>query len=354
MNSAFLYNSAFFSAMLTLECPYEKRILPYLQQPLVPPDELWLMGQDGEYVTVHPQLASTLLDLVLDTSSVTVPDAPIAALQELAQLLHIGKYGKFVNSTGSHYRRHSSTNFRTSSNISKETRDWVLYLFANLHGDTSFLSTPALSEDPHPSFYELEKSFQQSPRSLVKLSSSSNCGAPPKPPAKASSSLTAATCPSAPILPCAGDPLNVSPKNIQSWMSSSLMSPTPMKRPRHSSDTDAPKSLRLAAKASSPSVGIHLHNPAVVSNPLKLDHSSHDGDGDGAIGVGLQDLDPTDFEVIVLGHEHEGALNQAAQVRHVEVALNRSLLAQRFLHISHLVYTIGARHTCCYPYQRGG
>ena len=36
LNSAFLYNSAFFSAMLTLECPYEKRILPYLQQPLVP------------------------------------------------------------------------------------------------------------------------------------------------------------------------------------------------------------------------------------------------------------------------------------------------------------------------------
>ena len=90
--------------MLTLECPYEKRILPYLQQPLVPHNELLLMGQDGEYVTVHPQLASTLLDLVLDTSSVTVPDAPIAALKELAQLLHIGKYGKFVNSTESHYQ----------------------------------------------------------------------------------------------------------------------------------------------------------------------------------------------------------------------------------------------------------
>ena len=132
-------------------------------------------------------------------------------------------------------------------------------------------------------------------------------------------------------------------------MSPSLMSPTPIKRPRHSSDTDAPKPLRIASKASSPSVGIHLHNPAVVSNPLKLDHSSQEI-GDGAIGVGLQDLDPTDFEVIVLGHENEGALNQAAQVHNVEVALNRSLLAQRFLHISHLVYTKGARHTCCYPY----
>ena len=78
--------------MLNLGCPYEKRILPYLQQPLVPPNELWLMGQDGEYVTVHPQLASTLSDLVLDTSSVTVPDAPIAAMGELAELLHLGRY----------------------------------------------------------------------------------------------------------------------------------------------------------------------------------------------------------------------------------------------------------------------
>ena len=74
-----------------VQCPYETRILPYLQQPLVPPNEMWLMGKDGEYITVHRQLASTLLDIVLDTSSLTVPDAPIAALQELAQLLHTGR-----------------------------------------------------------------------------------------------------------------------------------------------------------------------------------------------------------------------------------------------------------------------
>ena len=43
-----------------LACPYEKRILPFLHKPLAPHEELRLMGQDGEYVSVHPQLASTL------------------------------------------------------------------------------------------------------------------------------------------------------------------------------------------------------------------------------------------------------------------------------------------------------
>ena len=49
------------------------------------------MGQDGEFVSVHPQLASTLLNLVLETSSVIAPEAPIAAMQELAQLMHLGR-----------------------------------------------------------------------------------------------------------------------------------------------------------------------------------------------------------------------------------------------------------------------
>ena len=74
-----------------LACSYDKRILPYLHQPLAPPEELRLMGQDGEYVPVHPQLASTLLNLVLETSSVIAPEAPIAAMQQLAQLLNHGR-----------------------------------------------------------------------------------------------------------------------------------------------------------------------------------------------------------------------------------------------------------------------
>ena len=61
-----------------LACPYEKRILPFLQKPLAPHEELRLMGQDGEYVSVHPQLASTLFNLVLETSSVIAPEGPIA------------------------------------------------------------------------------------------------------------------------------------------------------------------------------------------------------------------------------------------------------------------------------------
>ena len=69
----------------------DKRILLYLNKPLASQDELLLMGQDGEYVAVHRQLASTLLKFVLETSSVIVPEAPIAAMQELAQLLHLGR-----------------------------------------------------------------------------------------------------------------------------------------------------------------------------------------------------------------------------------------------------------------------
>ena len=77
--------------MVYLEYPYERRIYPYLLNPLAPRDELWLMGRDGEYVTVHSELASTLLEFVLPTSSVLVPDAPIDVLTELAQLLHTGR-----------------------------------------------------------------------------------------------------------------------------------------------------------------------------------------------------------------------------------------------------------------------
>ena len=77
--------------MLRLESPYEKRIYPYLLSPLAPRDELWLMGKDRNYVTVHFELASTLLQYVLPTSSVLVPDAPVEVLSELAQLLHTGR-----------------------------------------------------------------------------------------------------------------------------------------------------------------------------------------------------------------------------------------------------------------------
>ena len=77
--------------MLRLESPYEKRIYPYLLKPLAPRDELWLMGKDRNYVTVHFELASTLLQYVLPTSSVLVPDAPVEVLSELAQLLHTGR-----------------------------------------------------------------------------------------------------------------------------------------------------------------------------------------------------------------------------------------------------------------------
>ena len=65
-----------------LACSYDKRILPYLHKPLAPPDELRLMGQDGEYVAVHPQLASALLKLVMETSSVTVPRGPKIQMQK--------------------------------------------------------------------------------------------------------------------------------------------------------------------------------------------------------------------------------------------------------------------------------
>ena len=87
-----------------LACSYEKRILPYLYKPLTPPDELWLMGQGDACATVqcvHQQLASTLLNLVMETSSVTVPDAPVqsAGLGEPSNRI-IGKIWSFVPTEG--------------------------------------------------------------------------------------------------------------------------------------------------------------------------------------------------------------------------------------------------------------
>ena len=81
--------------MVKLECPYERRIFPYLLNPLTARDELWLMGRDGYYGTIHSELDSTLLQFVLPTSSVLVPDAPIEVLSELAQFLHTGRQGRY-------------------------------------------------------------------------------------------------------------------------------------------------------------------------------------------------------------------------------------------------------------------
>ena len=75
-----------------IQYAYEQRVLPYLHDPVTSQDEMWLMGLNGESISVHRQLASTLLDRVLDTSSVVVPDAPMAVLYQLAELLHTGRY----------------------------------------------------------------------------------------------------------------------------------------------------------------------------------------------------------------------------------------------------------------------
>lgn len=68
---------------------YEDRILPYLLSEDT--EELWMTGYDGS-CTVHPELAATLLgDIVLPTSCIVVPDAPVSVLKEVAQLLHLGR-----------------------------------------------------------------------------------------------------------------------------------------------------------------------------------------------------------------------------------------------------------------------
>ena len=58
-----------------------------------------------------------------------------------------------------------SSCFSTSKDITKEVSDWVMYLIANLNGDTSFLLAPPLTSS----------SKSGSP---MCLSSSSNTGAP--------------------------------------------------------------------------------------------------------------------------------------------------------------------------------
>ena len=71
--------------------PYEKRILPHLLMPQAPQDELWLIGKGKEYVTINCDLAAALLKRVGTSSSILVPDAPVAALSQLAMLLHTGR-----------------------------------------------------------------------------------------------------------------------------------------------------------------------------------------------------------------------------------------------------------------------
>ena len=74
--------------MSKFELPYERRILPYLLQPPASSGgEFWLTGSDGS-CTVHPDLVASLFTVVQTTSSLIVPDAPVFALKQLAQLLH--------------------------------------------------------------------------------------------------------------------------------------------------------------------------------------------------------------------------------------------------------------------------
>ena len=143
--------------------PYNKRLLPFLLEPLGPPDELWMMGQAGDCATVHPQLASALLKNVKETSSITVPEAPVIALKELAQLLHLGRYIicqheaskaflKPLSRIPTYNTIHEvgvglsfSQIFRTSRNITRDIMEWVLYIFKNLHGDSSCLALTSSS-----------------------------------------------------------------------------------------------------------------------------------------------------------------------------------------------------------------
>ena len=76
---------------IRFDLAYEDRLLPYLLQPPSATEELWMTGYDGS-CTVHHELAATLLHLVLPTSCIVVPDAPVSAIKELAQLLHMGRY----------------------------------------------------------------------------------------------------------------------------------------------------------------------------------------------------------------------------------------------------------------------
>ena len=77
--------------MVLLEYPYEKRVLPYLNRRQAAQDELWVIGEGGQYVTLNCQLAEALLDRVGPTSSILVPDAPFSALIQFAMLLHTGR-----------------------------------------------------------------------------------------------------------------------------------------------------------------------------------------------------------------------------------------------------------------------
>ena len=88
-----LLGNFFLLPLKVLESSYEtttfhQRISP---KPVGQKKNILSFIESNTYVPVHPQLASTLLSLVLETSSVIAPEAPIAAMQQLAQLLNHGR-----------------------------------------------------------------------------------------------------------------------------------------------------------------------------------------------------------------------------------------------------------------------
>lgn len=200
-----------------------------------------------------------------------------------------------------------TTYFSTSSKISRETRDWVLYLVANLNGDSSFLSTPSSSGTSAPLFHELEKSFQQSPRSLVRLSSSSGT---PKPDAKDPSSSTPhlpSTAPSSPIFPSAGAAV------ADAHHHGHHLQPSPV-QPSSCSNTGTQNPLPLGSRLLPPAPPSPAVTPE-VSTPLGVDHRSQVlGDAAKAEQL-LQVLDQANFEVVVL--QEDGS----EQVYNIEVSL---------------------------------
>ena len=118
--------------MSKFELSYERRVLPYLLQPPASSGgEFWLTGSDGS-CTVHPDLVASLFTVVQTTSSLIVPDAPVFALKQLAQLLHTGRFMVWNIICSIYHAIH-----RTSEGISEEIKEWVLHLVRNLNGTSA-------------------------------------------------------------------------------------------------------------------------------------------------------------------------------------------------------------------------
>lgn len=70
---------------------FEESIYPYLLHSTTASNEMWVIGEGGQGVTINSFFAASLLGFP-PTDCVIVPEAPGPVLESLGELLHTGRF----------------------------------------------------------------------------------------------------------------------------------------------------------------------------------------------------------------------------------------------------------------------